>query len=128
MTSNPEVYERPFRTTVYLVRKPFNLTPDVLEIEHRGPAEFKLDDKYNLRVEIYPENSDFEVLAALVLADTFWAVTQEEIVEEDIDEDCPCVDCESEYPTPKLEATLASDSIFDDDDETQLHDPNAQEW
>ena len=123
-----EVYDRQFRTTVYLVRKPFGLTPDTLEIEHRGPAEFKLDDKYNLRVEIYPENSDFEVLAALVLADTFWAVMQEEIVEVD-DETCPCEDCGG-VETPKLDSLLSDeeDVFVDSESETQLHDPNAQEW
>ena len=73
----------------------------------------KLDSQRNLRVEYYPENADFEATAALVIADTFYAVTQEEIIAEDeeIDEDCPCEDCgDGEL----------DDDTFEDDDEDEL--------
>lgn len=120
MTSNPEVYERTHRTTVHLKRG--FLTPGDLVLEHRGPADFKLDKEGNLRVEVYPENSDFEVVIALVLADTFYAVTQVEvedescIVDEEEDEDCPCDDC-------------GDGSAPDDEDrEIQVHDPEADEF
>lgn len=85
---------------------------------HRGPAEFKLDAEGNLRVEVYPENSDFEVVIALHLAGTFDSVSQEELYEpeEDDDENCPCEDCGDGEPE------------LDPDREIQVHDPDAQEW
>lgn len=103
-----EVTDRWFRTTVYLIRKPFSTLPDAHVIEHLGPADIKLDDKYNLHVEYYPRNSDFEVTALFVVADTFYAVTQEEIIAEDeeTDEDCPCEDCgDGELPNATEEGT-----------------------
>lgn len=124
-----EVHEQRFLTTVYLLKKPFDNKPNILQFEHTGPAEYKLDAKYNLRVEVYYPNSDFETVLALVLADTFYAVSQELIVEDDeIDEDCPCEDC-GDGETPKLDALMNDeDNVFTDDVEVQVHDPNAQEW
>lgn len=111
-----EVNEQRFRTTVYLQRQPFRTYPEVLIVEHTGPSEPKIDDKGNLRIEVYYPNSDFETVAALVLAGTFYGVTQDLIVDEDEDEDCPCEDCRD--GTPKLDALLNDDnSVFIDDEE-----------
>lgn len=81
--SETEVYERRFRTTVHMNKKPFDSRAAFLEIEHRGPADYKLTPDGDLRVETYPANSDFEVVAALVKAGEFFAVTQEEIEDDE---------------------------------------------
>lgn len=113
--SDTDASDRTWRTTVNRIRQSsggYGLDSGIAyTYEHRGPADFKLDSQGNLRVEVYPENSDFEVVIALHLAGTFHSVSQEVLPEadEDEDENCPCEDC-------------------GDGRLVQVHDPNAQEW
>ena len=105
--------ERTWRTTVTLTQRPLAMG-HAITYEHLGPADYKLDDKENLRVEVYPENSDFEVVIALHLAGTFSAVYQEVLDEE-----------EDEERLEELRAALRGD---DPDRLIQVHDTKGDEW
>lgn len=81
--TDTDATDRTWRTTVNRVRGSiWSGEPSSYVYEHRGPADFKLDVSGNVRIEVYPENSDFEVVIALHLTGTFHSVSQEVLPEE----------------------------------------------
>lgn len=110
--SDTPTTDRNWRTTVTLDGQRYG-SPIAVSYDHRGPAEFKVDSEKTLRVEVYPENSDFEVVIALHLPGT-WSRVSQEILPEEIDE-----------------ATLDAlrEQLDDSDREIQVHDPSGeQDW
>lgn len=114
--SDTDASDRNWRTTVINDRGGRYSDPLAYTYEHRGPADFKVDAAGTLRVEVYPENSDFEVVIALHRPNTWLAVSQEVLPEEDA-------------PTPEMLESLRK-ALSDEDREIQVHDPDeaAGDW